>query len=53
MAIVVGHYLKSGKSLDNAQSAIQQLEHIIDINRNNTDKYKGIPIERFFRGDQR
>ena len=32
MAIVVGHYL---------------IEHIIDINRNNADKYKGIPIEQF------
>lgn len=47
MAIVVGHYLKSGKLLDSVQSAMQQIEHIIDINRNNADKYKGIPIEQF------
>ena len=47
MAIVVGHYLKSGKLLNSVQSAMQQIEHIIDINRNNADKYKGIPIEQF------
>ena len=33
--------------MDSVQSAMQQIEHIIDINRNNADKYKGIPIEQF------
>lgn len=47
MAIVVGHYLKSGKMLDSVQSAMQQIEHIIDINRNNADKYKEFLLSSF------
>ena len=47
MSILVGHYLKSGKLLDSVQLAMRQVEQIIHLNRNSTDKYKGIPIEQF------
>lgn len=47
MAIVVGHYLRSGKLSESVQTAMHQLEKIIRSNINNTDKYKGIPIEQF------
>lgn len=47
MSILVGHYLKSGKLLDSVQLAMRQVEQIIYLNRNSTDKYKGIPIEQF------
>lgn len=47
MAIVVGHYMKSGKLVESVQIAMQQLEKIIRSNMSYTDKYKGIPIEQF------
>ena len=47
MAIVVGHYLRSGKLSESVQTAMHQLEKIIRSSINNTDKYKGIPIEQF------
>lgn len=47
MAIVVGHYMKSGQLVESVQIAMQQLEKIIRSNMNYTDKYKGIPIEQF------
>ena len=47
MAIVVGHYLRSGKLSESVQTAMHQLEKIIRSNINNTDKYKRIPIEQF------
>lgn len=47
MAIVVGHYMKSGQLLESVQIAMRQLEKIIYANLHNTDKYKGIPIEQF------
>ena len=47
MSIVVAQYLRSGKLLESVQTAMRQLEKIICLNKNNTDKYKGIPIEQF------
>lgn len=47
MSIVVGHYLKSGKLSKSVETAMHCLERIIRSNMNNTDKYKGIPIEQF------
>ena len=40
MAIVVGHYLKSGQILESVQSAMRQLEKIIYANLHDTYKYK-------------
>lgn len=47
MSIVVGHYLRSGKLSKSVETAMHCLERIIRSNMNNTDKYKGIPIEQF------
>ena len=47
MAIVVGHYLKSGLLLESVEIAMRQLEKIIYANVHDIDKYKGIPIEQF------
>ncbi|MDO5136279.1 MAG: pyridoxamine kinase [Eubacteriales bacterium] len=47
MSIVVGRYMKSGRLSESVQIAMRQLERIIRSNMDNTDKYKGIPIEQF------
>ena len=47
MSMTVGHYLKFGNLLKSVETAMRQIERIIRANRNNTDKYKGIPIEQF------
>ena len=47
MSIVGGHYLRSGKLSKSVETAMHCLERIIRSNMNNTDKYKGIPIEQF------
>jgi pyridoxine kinase len=47
MSMTVGHYLKFGNLLKSVEVSMRQIERIIRINRNNTDKYKGIPIEQF------
>lgn len=47
MAIVVGHYMRTGQLIESVQIAMRQLEKIIYSSMNNTDKYKGIPIEQF------
>ena len=47
MAIVVGHYLKSGLLLESVEIAMRQLEKIIYANVHDIDKDKGIPIEQF------
>lgn len=47
ISMTVGHYLKSGNLLKSVETAMRQIERIIRANRNNTDKYKGIPIEQF------
>lgn len=47
MSIVVGHYLRSGELSKSVETAMHCLERIIRSNMNNTDKYKGIPIEQF------
>lgn len=47
MSIVVGHYLRSGDLSKSVETAMRCLERIIRSNMNNTDKYKGIPIEQY------
>lgn len=47
MSIMVGHYLRSGKLTKSVETAMHCLEKIIRSNMDNTDKYKGIPIEQF------
>lgn len=50
MSIMVGYFLRSGNLAASVQAAMCQLEAIIRANQNNTDKYKGIPIEQFLEG---
>ena len=45
MSMVVGHYMKSGRLSESVRIAMNQLEKIIRLNMDYTDKYKGIPIE--------
>ncbi len=47
MSMVVGHYMKSGRLSESVRIAMNQLEKIIRLNMDYTDKYKGIPIELF------
>ncbi len=47
VSIMVGNFLKSGNIIKSVHSAMRQLENIILANINNSDKYKGIPIEQF------
>lgn len=47
MALVVGRYLKNGQLLESVKMAMRQLETMITANLENTDKYKGIPVEQF------
>lgn len=47
MAIMMGYYLKSRRLVESVEIAMRQLETIIRSNRDNMDKYKGIPIEQF------
>jgi pyridoxine kinase len=46
-AILIGHFL-NGKSLDESTSAaIDALYRLIDANKDNVDKNRGIPVENY------
>lgn len=47
MAVMTGHYMKTGRLIPSVRAAMRQLERIISANRGNADKYKGIPIEQY------
>ena len=46
-SVLIGNYL-TGRSLKSSvKSAMKTIEKLIALNRDNLDKYKGIPIERY------
>ncbi|MDO5145807.1 MAG: pyridoxamine kinase [Eubacteriales bacterium] len=47
VSIVMGYYMKSGQLSESVKIAMRQLEKLIRANKDNRDKYKGIPVEQF------
>ena len=46
-SVLVGNY-RNGKSIeDSVRLAMETIEKLILLNRDNGDKYKGIPIEQY------
>lgn len=46
-AVLIGRY-RSGHSMeDSVQAAMRTVEELIDLNKDNADKYKGIPLEQY------
>lgn len=45
-AIVIGHLLKGDTLVTGTQKAMNSVRRLIDINKDNQDKFRGIPIER-------
>ena len=45
-AIVIGHLLKDTPLVKSTERAMRCVRRLIDINKDNQDKYRGIPIER-------
>ena len=46
-AVLIGKY-RGGHSIeDSVQSAMKVVEKLIALNKDNVDKYKGIPLEQY------
>ena len=46
-AIVISHLLKGKELKESTRRAMDNVRTLIDLNKNNEDKYRGIPIERY------
>lgn len=46
-SVLIGSFLEGKKLTDSVKKAMHTIESLIARNRNNLDKYKGIPIERY------
>ena len=46
-AVLIGKYRGGNSIEDSVQSAMKVVEKLIDLNKDNADKYKGIPLEQY------
>ena len=46
-AVLIGKYRVGNSIEDSVQSAMKVVEKLIDLNKDNVDKYKGIPLEQY------
>lgn len=46
-SVLIGNYLKEKNLKDSVEKAMELIQRLIQLNRENGDKYKGIPIERY------